>query len=53
VPPDHLPDIRLLAHQGGWDEIGLVAVTLAVVAGLLWVADRRARRLARRPDDDA
>ncbi len=53
MPLDHLPDIRLLAHQGGWDEIGLVAVPLALVAALLWVADRRARRIARRPDDDA
>jgi hypothetical protein len=53
VPSDHLPVIRLLAHQGGWDEIGLVAAPLAVVAALLWVADRRARRLAGRPKDDA
>ena len=51
--PDHLPDIRPLAHQGGWDEIGLVAVPLAVVATLLWVADRRARRLAGHPKDEA
>ena len=51
--PDHLPDIRLLAHQGGWDEVGLVAVPLAVVATLLWVADRRARRLAGHPKDEA
>lgn len=51
--PDHLPDIRLLAHQGGWDEIGLVAVPLAVVATLLWVADRRARRLTEHPKDEA
>jgi hypothetical protein len=53
VRPDHLPDIRLLAHQGGWDEIGLVAVPLAVVATVLWVADRRARRLAGHPKDEA
>ncbi|MBC8483334.1 MAG: hypothetical protein H8D48_00190 [Actinobacteria bacterium] len=50
--PDHLTDIRLLAHQGGWDEIGLVAVPLAVVATLLWVADRRARRLTEHPKDE-
>ena len=43
----------LLAHQGGWDEIGLVAGPLAVVAALLWMADRRARRMGRHPDDDA
>jgi cyanate permease len=31
----------LLAHQGGWDEILLVVGPLAVVAGLLWVANKR------------
>jgi len=41
VPP--LP--LLTAHQGGWDEILLVAGPLAVIAGLLWLADRRARRI--------
>ena len=35
----------LTAHQGGWDEILLVAGPLAVIAGLLWLADRRARRI--------
>ncbi len=35
----------ILAHQGGWDEVLLVAGPLAFVAWLLWVADRRARRL--------
>ncbi len=35
----------VLGHQGGWDEILLVAGPLGVVAWLLWVADRRARRL--------
>lgn len=32
----------VLAHQGGWDEGLLVAVPMAVFAGLLWVAKRRA-----------
>lgn len=32
----------LLAHQGGWDEILLVAAPVAVFALLLWVARRRA-----------
>lgn len=31
----------LLAHQGGWDEILLVVGPLAIVAGLLWVANKR------------
>ena len=35
----------MLAHQGGWDEILVVAGPLLVVATLLWVADRRARRM--------
>lgn len=35
----------LLAHEGGWDEILLVAGPIIVIAGLLWVATRRARRL--------
>lgn len=34
----------LLAHQGGWDEIMLVATPIAVFAVLLWIANRRARR---------
>jgi hypothetical protein len=34
----------LLAHQGGWDETLLVLVPVAVVAALLWVANRRAKR---------
>jgi hypothetical protein len=32
----------LLAHQGGWDEIALVATPIALFAGLLWLANRRA-----------
>lgn len=32
----------LLAHQGGWDEILLVAGPVSVFALLLWVARRRA-----------
>jgi len=47
VPP--LP--LLTAHQGGWDEILLVAGPLAVIAGLLWLADRRARRIGLSEED--
>lgn len=35
----------VLAHQGGWDEILWVAAPLAIVAGLLFIANRRANRL--------
>lgn len=35
----------VLAHQGGWDEIVLVAGPLLVFAGLLWVAKKRAEKM--------
>ncbi len=34
----------VLAHQGGWDEILLVAAPLVLFAGLVWNAKRRASR---------
>ena len=34
----------LIAHQGGWDEILLVAAPIAVVVGLLALARRRVTR---------
>jgi hypothetical protein len=34
----------LLAHQGGWDEIGLVVIPIAVIGALLAVAKRRIDR---------
>lgn len=34
----------IVAHQGGWDEMLLVAGPIAVVAGLLWLARRRVTR---------
>lgn len=34
----------LLAHQGGWDEILSVLVPIALFAGLLAIANRRAAR---------
>ncbi len=37
---------HMLAHQGGWDEILLVAGPLVVFGGLLAVARRRAIALA-------
>ena len=43
----------LLAHQGGWDEILLVAGPILLVAGLLWLARRRVTRAeASRPSPD-
>lgn len=36
--PDSFP---LFAHQGGWDEILIVAVPLLLIGGLLYVANRR------------
>lgn len=41
--------VVVLAHQGGWDEILLVLAPIALFAGLLFVANRRAERLG---DDD-
>lgn len=35
----------VLAHQGGWDELLLVAGPIAVFVVLLAVANRRARRM--------
>lgn len=36
----------LLAHQGGWDEVLMVAVPMVVVGWLLWLAKRRVDRAA-------
>ena len=41
----------VLAHQGGWDEIGFVLAPMALFAFLLVVANRRASR--DQADDDA
>ncbi len=32
----------VLAHQGGWDEALFVAVPIAILVGLLWLAQKRA-----------
>jgi hypothetical protein len=39
-------DVVLLAHQGGWDEILFVLTPIALFAALLFVANKRASRLA-------
>jgi hypothetical protein len=36
----------LLAHQGGWDEMLMVLVPIALLVGLLRLAKRRAERAA-------
>ena len=41
--------LSLLAHQGGWDEILLVAAPMAFVGWLLWVAKKRMSRAAPPP----
>jgi hypothetical protein len=46
--------VVVLAHQGGWDEIGMVAVPLLLVSLLLVVANRRAsQELARQEAAEA
>ena len=42
----------LLAHQGGWDEILLVLVPIALFAVLLVIANRRANVIEGRRDAD-
>jgi hypothetical protein len=43
---------HVLAHQGGWDELLLVAIPLVLLALLLGVASVRAKRIAAGPVDD-
>ncbi len=50
----HLPlyDTGVLAHQGGWDEILLVAGPIAAIVVVLWRATLRVdRQNAQRPSD--
>jgi hypothetical protein len=47
----------LLAHQGGWDETLFVLLPIAIFAGLLAIANRRAtrqqqQRRAEEPEDE-
>ena len=41
----HTAGSTVLAHQGGWDEMLMVVVPVAVFAGLLYVANKRATKL--------
>ena len=36
----------VLAHQGGWDELLLIAVPIVIVIGLLAIVKRRVERAA-------
>ena len=38
----HMLAVDMLAHQGGWDEILMVAGPLLVFAGVLYLANKRA-----------
>jgi hypothetical protein len=42
--------VLILAHQGGWDEMAMVAVPLLLVTVLLVVANRRASQELARQD---
>jgi hypothetical protein len=42
----------IVAHQGGWDEALLVLVPVAVFAGLLTMANRRAKAIQRQRQAD-
>ena len=35
----------MFAHQGGWDEALYALVPIAVIFGLLWLANTRAKKL--------
>ena len=44
----------VVAHQGGWDEILIVATPLALIAVLLYIANRRVdAKLADRSDGES
>ena len=44
----------VFAHQGGWDEILLVAAPLVLIASLLYIANRRVdAKLAERTESEA
>lgn len=45
MAPLSTPLASILAHQGGWDEMLMVAVPVGAFAGLLYVANRRASKL--------
>lgn len=44
--------VRLVAHQGGWDEMLFVLVPISLFAGLLALANKRAAREQLERDDE-
>lgn len=49
--PESFP---LFAHQGGWDEILIVALPLLLIGSLLYIANKRVdAKLAERSADDS
>ena len=45
---------QLFGHLGGWDEILIVAAPLLIIAGLLYIANRRVdAKLAERSDTES
>jgi hypothetical protein len=45
--------VSVLAHQGGWDEILMVVTPIALLALLLWRANKKAARLEEEQSDAA
>jgi len=43
----------LIAHQGGWDEFLFAAGPIALIVGLLWLANKRAKSLGGPPTVDS
>jgi hypothetical protein len=48
-----LYDTGVLAHQGGWDEILLVAGPILMIVLVLWRATQRAERIAAKRNADS
>jgi len=51
APPVYAGGVNasLIAHQGGWDEFLFAAGPIALIAGLLWLANKRAKSLGGPP----
>jgi hypothetical protein len=45
--------VVVFGHQGGWDELLLVLLPLALFSGLLWLANRRADAMNAARDEPA
>jgi hypothetical protein len=48
---DRASGLALLAHQGGWDEVLLIAAPIVIIVGLLWIAKRRVDAAHDQPGD--